>query len=427
LEQALVALLITVGGAISAGGADFSSVASGAYSANATWTNLTTGLPSNPSGLLPDTATITSHRVTISTSNAVNDTIAILPSGILAMSGASVDFPFAGATLRLQGGTLECLSGGALRRVNGTVILEGNSTLVVSNTSVSGATVRNFLFDELRIGSGGSSLLVTNGQTAATGIANAIFPVAQVRNSGTLRIGGHAAVTVSNAVVFRPGATLWLTGDKTFLLTNTATVGLRLTGSAELLGSTNFTLVNRLGGTFTDNATFDTSGGLWSKAGTAGTTLEANLSNRKGGLTVGGSLSFAPEDAGYVDIYGLTSGEVYQVILDLANVGGGGLGGVINELSLNTMFSSFATNDLATQSIQFLFTAPASGTMFFAWDNINSLGADVEGITVVPEPSALVLMAAGLGLLVISFRRGRAYTEWKLLLHNNRTPGRIDP
>jgi hypothetical protein len=410
LGPVLAALVITMGVAMSARGADFSSVASGAYNVNGTWTNLTTGLASNPSGLLPDTATITSHRVTISASNAVNDTITIPSSGILALSGSSVEFAFAGATLRLQGGTLECMSGGASRRLNGTVIVEGNSTLVVSNTSTSGSTARNFFFDELRMGSGGNTLVVTNGQTASTGIAGAIFTAAQVRNSGTLRIGGHAAVTISNNIVFRPGATLSLTGDKTFTLQSTATVGLRLTGSAELLGGTNFTLVNRLGGTFTDNATFDTTGGLWSKTGTAGTTLEANLSNRKGGLTVGGSLSFAPEDAGYVDIAGLTSGEVYQVILDLANVGGGGLGGVINELSLNSMFSTFTTNNLADQTIKFFFTAPADGTMFFAWDNVHSLGADVEGIIVaIPEPSALMLAAAGLGILVITFRREKTF------------------
>jgi hypothetical protein len=204
---------------------------------------------------------------------------------------------------------------------------------------------------------------------------------------------------ILNNTTVTAGALLSLTGSGNHTLDGSLGVG--LPGSADVLGAVTHDVVDYSGvtGTFTDSSTFSDSNGLWTVSD-SGTVISVTLNNQVGTVGNGGTVILgSPEDAGYVELTGLISGKKSTLTLDLVNFDSD-INAVAAELGNNDLF--FNVLALDSDRISFDFLPGFAGTGYFAWDNVNSLGADVAGVgfSIIPEPASLVLLAlAGLMLM----------------------------
>ena len=327
---------------------------------------------------------------------------------------------------RLQGdnllaGNTVVLDGGLFQYDNintGSPVAPGGDFVVREN----GGT-----FDVIRSG-GGNAVVHTFGSLAidadnnpTLGFINtntdntqrSVFVGSTIENSFTadISVTNRTAVTLRDTR-FATGATLSKTGDNN--LTIDGNLGVKLAGSAQLLDSNSFTLVTA-NGNLTKSFTEQTDNGLWSFGGDA-TTISATLDKDLGSLAVGDALNLAGSfDSGFVTLTGLTSGEAYSLVLGLDNFTTD-VNAVVAELLTNPGYDSVTA--LGVDGVQLDFTSFVTGDLFFAWENVNSLGANITNLALqvpgatddpaaaaVPEPTSAVL--AMLALTGLATRRRR--------------------
>lgn len=174
-------------------------------------------------------------------------------------------------------------------------------------------------------------------------------------------------------------------------------IGARLRGSADVLSGSSFKLVDWLSTVtldYTASASLDTAAGLWSGSIPAGNTdLSVTVANSKGDIYVGGSQSFASEDAAHVVLKNLAAGTEYTLHLDLAN-GAVNKAAVMAEMQKNTLWTTVDDSTESGYEMKAVFTPTSSGDFRFAWDNsaAGRLGDHLLGVRLTIPVGGSVFM-----------------------------------
>jgi len=317
--------------------------------------------------------------------------------------------------------------------VGGDFVFSGNSTFI--NTRTGGGNSFDHNFGTFDFATGDPTVTFTNPDNGDNRQL-AIFTSSVLTKNGTIHITDATPGTgkISSGVQFddlgvRVGKTLTVSRVNTFDIDGNFFVD--LPGSATMIngqldGDKKFTVLDA--SAFTGSVgtlpALNTSNGLWSEyvgAPVGGPMVVAELVKDLGDLNVGGNVDLVldlgdAQDSGYVDVLGVQDGVAYSLLLNLENLATD-INDVVAELLNNELFTSVLAVDPDTVELQFL---GDSGFRFFAWDNVNSLGADVgqlelfetdqngepgDAAPVVPEPMTAMLGVFGLGALASRRRR----------------------
>ncbi len=327
-------------------------------------------------------------------------TITLGPGNTLATFGNPlVDNAFLGTTFALAGGSVnvDLSVNSAERNPGGNFILLSNATIDTYNTNDYSNKTPDYgwlAFDSASTLQLTNSLHATNTHT----VTPEFFGV-RVNETAALDIGPESGAILHDTVVVA-GKSLAYSGVGNLTLQNS--LRMDLPGSAEIFATVTHDVIDYAAGTgtFTDSSTFNSSGGLWSRNDN-GSAIQVTLANLVGTVAPGQAIVLAsgPENAGHVELTGLVAGQTATVRLTLTNFAD--LQPVLAELAGNPRFANLFAIDGNTVSLDFVPTFSGSG--YFAWDNVNSLGADVAGIglVVIPEPASALL----LGLLALGLSR----------------------
>lgn len=321
--------------------------------------------------------------------DTLSNILVVVNSGGTLKSGTSGDaWHFRGAMIHMNGGTLDVDRGNNTASLGGDFLILTNTTFRIGKSTGYGYYAVT-TFGKLDFGPGNSLLTLLN--SAANDYGQAIFVDSVVNNSGRIETettDGDAHARLDGAGI-AAGATVAKQGGGSMEVKGT--VGARLRGNADLISSTNFTLIDRQAGTVDyQTPTYDTADSLWQYNNPPDNTdLTATLTGSANKATVqagGPSRSISPpENAGYVTVNGLKSGREYiwQMVVT-SNVTG-----VATSISNNASFSEIEVVDETT--VRFRFTSSIGGTGYFAWDNsaVGRLGADVVKIGHVPMGTVL--------------------------------------
>ncbi|MGB1130267.1 MAG: hypothetical protein ACPG4K_09455 [Haloferula sp.] len=318
--------------------------------------------------------------------NGLGTGTATVESGVKLITDAGQADPFTGATIRLNGGSeIEYTPNNATHTVGGTIIANGGTSKIDLRNNKKMDTV--ITFEKLDFGTGSSPQLdVAEEQRGSDDLQTARFVDSVIHNSGTLNITDDAQTAVElDTVGIVAGATVTQIGQGD--LNISTEIRTELAGSADMLFSTAFNLVDNTGGgtgSLTDvTAIFDNTAGLWNLDSAGGGTNLISVSlvpgASQGTIAVGGSTTFTEAGSGFVEVTGLTAATDYFIDLDLASLSTT-IGDVVDELANNPAYSNVAALDADT--VRITFTPTVTGTGNMAWDNVNSLGANVTGVSV---------------------------------------------
>lgn len=276
-----------------------------------------------------------------------------------------------GSTIRLRGGEVRTGRETSNIQFGGTLILAAPGStfgLQCQNSSIQ-------TWEGLIVETDGADLTITQ-TVAGSGSITSFFTNNHVRGSATIRDNAiYLPVTLSNTLV-RLGKTLTL--DTLSSSSTRGSLRIDILGGVALSSGTNVTLIQQdRAGKLTEGHSFGTVNGLWVETGGADV-ISAIAANKKGAHAYGdAALTFAAEDAGYVEITGLPTGIRTLFTVGVTNFGGGGIAAVTNILAANTNFTDIATN--GPNEVTFKAIA-AAGTSYFIWDGVNTLAAEVLSV-----------------------------------------------
>ena len=344
-------------------------------------------------------------RVNVEQANGLGTGTATVEDGVILSASSGRADAFEGATIRLNGGAgVEYSPGGDLTAGGSIIANGGTSTLDLRMDTTVDSIVT---FERLDFGAGAQlDVVETRRGSGRSELMTARFVNSVINHSGILNITDAVQTAVDlDDVGVVAGATVTQIGAGDLSINTEFRT--ELAGSADMLFSTAFTLVDNTGGTgsLSDvTAIFNSTGGLWNlgNAGGAANSIGVSLNPgaNLGTIAVGGSATFAEASSGFVEISGLTGGAGYFIDLDLASLSTT-IGDVVDELATNGAYSSVAALDADTVRISY--SATGTGTGRFAWDNVNSLGANVVAVSVSPGGggggSAYDIWAAANGLV----------------------------
>ena len=357
-------------------------------------TNTFTGLTTINAGTL--------QLATLGAFNNQTRTVTVNPTGVL--QAVNLTNVYAGCTINLNGGKVVFGRPSGDKAAAGNIVIHADSEIdsYQSSNATSPDYNTTISYGSLDFTADGYTLHLTD-----TGLTYTFRPAGTRSQFNGSTIAHNATVNVLNGykvdargaptfelnnTLIRAGKTLTVTQSATYGMLDASaslagSLGVCLQGGAELLGSDSFTMLD--GGTLagvTDTTTFDTTGGLWSKAGT--TAIAATLAHTVGSLSGKGSTaSFASSSAAYVSLHGLGVGTTCTITLTLANAADQST--VFAQLAKNPVFTGLSivsANQIAVQ-----FTAPAA-TSYFAWDNVHTasdwhLGGNLTAVT-LSEPNS---------------------------------------
>jgi hypothetical protein len=147
-------------------------------------------------------------------------------------------------------------------------------------------------------------------------------------------------------------------------------------------------------------------GGLWEQSIVDGVTDELRITlngNKNQGLleaTLNDAISFDPASFGYVELVNVGLDEPLVLALDVT---GGTLSNFTNALTAAGIIWQAGTGDY---EVNLVLDPAVSGGNYFAWD-FASVDANMtlQGLMIVPEPTAVVLVIGGLGTFLLRRRR----------------------
>lgn len=310
----------------------------------------------------------TGGSVSLSATGSVTFGIAFQTGLILAPQGTTAE-----GTYYLSGGTLstQAISKGA---GTGVFNFDGGTVRPIANnpTFMNGLTAANIQAGGARVDTNGFDITINQSLRHDPALLAVVDGGVTKSGAGTLTVSGESNYTGSTSV---SAGTLLVSGSLS------GTTALNISGGTFRLGGTD--LVN-------DAASVSLSGGTFSTAGFAETL---------GAFTLQGTATLDLGNGASILHFANSSAAAWTGALSITNWDGSALGGGTDQIFFGTASGGLASSQLAM--IQFINPAGFAPGSYEA--GILSTGE----IVAVPEPSAVISLLGGVGLL-LGMRRRRA-------------------
>lgn len=355
---------------------------------------------------LLQTAGIISHRaLVIKSGNATAGTT----GGTVNMTGGSLtlnqsysdisigESSGTGGLFHQSGGTISAASmvitTGQFRISGGTISLPGSGAV--------GANALHFGPTTEQVGTTGGSIQVV-GSAGSMSFAG-------YRNDNNIagRIRPTFSFILNNSAGHISKINLAANGSSGATLRDNAKLEVGLAGGVLLSGTNAFTLIDRAATGNGDTAWSSGPNALWTDttnnvASKELITIGLNVAQDKGNLDGSGfnpTISFAASNLGYVDLLNMST--AFKLGLDVT---GGDLNNFTNALTAAGIVWNAGSGGV--YEVELNFDPTVSGGNYFAWD-LSTIDSNmgIQGLAVIPEPSAALLFSGALFALAFSRRR----------------------
>lgn len=363
-------------------------------------------------GGLAGSGTITNASATTASTLTVSGPGTSTFAGTLTNGSRALTLTNSGGTLILSGTNsytgVTTVGGGTLQFATTASLYTGNTTnWTPANINVkSGATLAFNVGGASEFTTGNVSTLLANLGTSSSA-ANGMNAGSAIGLDTTNAAGG--TFTLADAIANTTGAgggavgltklgtnTLALTATSTYTGPTTVSNGTLLLQGGNLNGTSALTVAG--GATFGGNGTVTTAGGVTATGSGAGTRAAVSPGMSIGTLNVTGNA---------------TLGDCSSLVTELDRVGGADLFAVTGNLNLSSLTDRLDLWTLGGNVMSEIYTVATYGSVTGTFNEIYLNGVPVTdyiggnywlvygagGLTLVPEPAALTLLAAGLVLL----------------------------